>query len=59
ASGLALDGLARHHLGSPDRYGLVLGYAGVETDPLRRALPVLAGVLRAAVDGDRRSVRPG
>ncbi|HEV7755219.1 MAG TPA: PLP-dependent aminotransferase family protein [Mycobacteriales bacterium] len=58
AAGLALDGLARHHLGSPDRYGLVLGYAGVETDPLRRALPVLAGVLRAAVDGDRRSVRP-
>ena len=56
AAGLAVDGLARHHLGTPDRYGLVLGYAGVQTDVLRRVLPVLTGVLRAAVDGasDRR-----
>jgi GntR family transcriptional regulator/MocR family aminotransferase len=59
AAGLAVDGLARHHLGTPSTYGLLLGYAGPETDVLRRALPVLTGVLAAAVHSARTTVHVG
>ncbi|TKJ32361.1 PLP-dependent aminotransferase family protein, partial [Blastococcus sp. CCUG 61487] len=46
--GLALDGLARHHLaGGPDRRaGLVLGFAAPTRAELGRALPVLGDLLR-------------
>jgi GntR family transcriptional regulator/MocR family aminotransferase len=59
AAGLAVDGLARHHLGTPDRYGLVLGYAGLDTSVLAAVLPVLADVLRTAVHSARTTVQPG
>jgi GntR family transcriptional regulator/MocR family aminotransferase len=48
AAGLALDGLARHHLGTPERYGITVGYAGPETAVLREVLPVLVDLLRDA-----------
>ncbi|MGY1811749.1 aminotransferase-like domain-containing protein [Blastococcus sp. SYSU D00820] len=46
AAGLALDGLARHSLAATGA-GIVLGFASPARDELRRALPVLTGVLRA------------
>jgi GntR family transcriptional regulator/MocR family aminotransferase len=46
AAGLALDGLARHHLGTPARHGLAVGYAGADTGVLDRVLPVLTDILR-------------
>ena len=48
AAGLALDGLARYHLGAPAWHGITIGYAGPETAELRRVLPVLARVLASA-----------
>lgn len=41
ARGVALDGLARHHAGTPDRAGLVLGYAGPRRSELTAALEVV------------------
>jgi GntR family transcriptional regulator/MocR family aminotransferase len=46
AAGVALDGLGRYHLGPAERYGLAIGYAGVETDVLRRVLPTVVDLLR-------------
>ena len=46
AAGLALDGLARHHLGTPERYGLAVGYGGPETGELLAAVPRLVDALR-------------
>jgi GntR family transcriptional regulator / MocR family aminotransferase len=43
--GVRLDGLARHHAGTPARAGIVLGYAGPTRDELEHALPVVADVL--------------
>lgn len=34
--------LARHYLGTPDCYGLVLGYAGVENEAIKQGVAVLA-----------------
>jgi GntR family transcriptional regulator / MocR family aminotransferase len=45
-SGVALDGLARHHTAAPAVAGLVLGYAGPSRAELDRALPVVTAVLR-------------
>ncbi|CCG05242.1 Transcriptional regulator, GntR family [Blastococcus saxobsidens DD2] len=56
AAGIALDGLARHHLdGAPGASaGLVLGFAAPTRRELRDALTVLTAVLRApAEEGDR------
>ncbi|MGH3612228.1 MAG: PLP-dependent aminotransferase family protein [Pseudonocardia sp.] len=44
-SGVALDGLARHHVGPPATAGIVLGYAGPSSSDLERALPVVTSVL--------------
>jgi GntR family transcriptional regulator/MocR family aminotransferase len=43
--GVRLDGLARHHAGTPARAGIVLGYAGPGRDDLERAMPVVAEAL--------------
>ncbi len=40
--GVLLDGLARHHLGTPGRAGIVLGYAGPRRAELAAALEVCA-----------------
>lgn len=45
--GVALDGLARHHLGAPRVHGILLGYAGPPRADLDRALTVVS----AAVSG--------
>ena len=50
--GVALDGLARHHLGEPAVSGILLGYAGPVRMELDRALPVVTQVL-AATPGTR------
>jgi DNA-binding transcriptional MocR family regulator len=54
--GLALDGLARHHLDdvAGRRAGLVLGFAAPTRADLDRALPVLTTVLRTAGRGSGR-----
>ena len=45
--GVALDGLARHHLGPPTTAGIVLGYAGPTRAELDRVLPdVVASLVR-------------
>ncbi|MBW0130314.1 MocR-like pyridoxine biosynthesis transcription factor PdxR [Pseudonocardia oceani] len=55
AGGIHLDGLGRHHVGEPATSGIVLGYAGPPGAGLRRALPVAASALRAALGcGDGR-----
>jgi GntR family transcriptional regulator/MocR family aminotransferase len=43
--GVALDGLARHHLGGPGVHGILLGYAGPSRADLDRALPVVTASL--------------
>ena len=43
--GIALDGLARHHVATPARRGIVLGYAGPARADLDRALPGLVAAL--------------
>jgi GntR family transcriptional regulator/MocR family aminotransferase len=48
AAGLKLDGLTRHHLGTPERHGIAVGYAGPDTEVLREVLPVLVDLLRSA-----------
>lgn len=56
ARGVALDGLARHHgadVSDGRRSGLVLGFAAPARAELRRALAVLAEVLRAHAGNDR------
>jgi len=47
-SGVVLDGLARHHGGSPATAGIVLGYAGPSRADLGRALPVVTASLDVA-----------
>jgi GntR family transcriptional regulator/MocR family aminotransferase len=46
AAGLAVDGLARFHLGTPQRYGVPVGYGGPDTEDIRAALPRLVDALR-------------
>jgi GntR family transcriptional regulator / MocR family aminotransferase len=48
AAGLRLDGLARHHAGTPHRFGTPLGYATATRQQLTGALPALIDVLSAA-----------
>jgi GntR family transcriptional regulator/MocR family aminotransferase len=45
ARGIRLDGLARHFTGTPDAFGVAIGYAGCSRDALRHALAVLVGLL--------------
>jgi GntR family transcriptional regulator/MocR family aminotransferase len=47
ARGVTLDGLERHHAGTPAVTGIVIGYGGAERDELDRALAVVTEVLRA------------
>ena len=44
--GVDLDGLERHHGGTPTRGGVVIGYAGPSLADLDRALDVVGDVLR-------------
>jgi GntR family transcriptional regulator/MocR family aminotransferase len=46
ARGVTLDGLERHHAGTPAVTGVVLGYGGATRDELDRALAVVTAVLR-------------
>jgi GntR family transcriptional regulator/MocR family aminotransferase len=43
---VTLDGLERHHAGTPAVTGVVLGYGGATRDELDRALAVVTAVLR-------------
>jgi GntR family transcriptional regulator/MocR family aminotransferase len=43
--GIRLDGLARHFTGTPDAFGVAIGYAGCSREALRQALDVLVGLL--------------
>jgi GntR family transcriptional regulator / MocR family aminotransferase len=45
--GVALDGLARHHVAPPGAAGIVLGYAGPSSADLDRALEIVTAVLGA------------
>jgi len=45
--GVELDGLERHHGGTPTAWGVVVGYAGPSRADLDRALGVVGDVLRA------------
>jgi len=45
--GVVLDGLARHHGGSPADAGIVLGYAAPSQADLDRALEIVTAVLSA------------
>ena len=44
--GVAVGGLAEHHAGPPDTFGVVIGYAGPSRGELDRALLVVGEVLR-------------
>lgn len=44
-AGLSVDPLSAFYLGTPDRNGLVLGYAGSETRDIIRSVEKLAGVI--------------
>ncbi|WP_219417295.1 MocR-like pyridoxine biosynthesis transcription factor PdxR [Pseudonocardia nigra] len=57
ARGVDLDGLARHHAGTPGEAGIVLGYAGPARTELDRGLPVVGEVL-AAEGSSRTSGKP-
>jgi GntR family transcriptional regulator / MocR family aminotransferase len=46
--GVAVGGLAEHHAGPPDTFGVVIGYAGPSRAELDRALRVVGEVLRQA-----------
>ncbi len=40
-AGIRLDGLARHHYGTPRHHGIPLGYTACSRDELRRCLPLI------------------
>ncbi|MFC6014224.1 PLP-dependent aminotransferase family protein [Nocardia lasii] len=48
ARGVHLDGLARHHLSTPHRFGVALGYTALPDPDLARAVPVAADCLTEA-----------
>ncbi|MGH3564661.1 MAG: PLP-dependent aminotransferase family protein, partial [Pseudonocardia sp.] len=49
--GVALDGLARHHVGPQGAAGVVLGYAGPSRADLERSLPAVTASLGVARRG--------
>ncbi|MGW5572535.1 aminotransferase-like domain-containing protein [Nocardia thailandica] len=49
ARGVLLDGLARHHLGAPHRFGVALGYTALPVPDLADAAAVAADCLSAVV----------
>ncbi|MFD6450871.1 MocR-like pyridoxine biosynthesis transcription factor PdxR [Nocardia sp. NPDC055165] len=48
ARGVLLDGLARHHLGEPHRFGVAIGYTALNSTDLARAMPIAACCLAEA-----------
>ncbi|MFF0495060.1 PLP-dependent aminotransferase family protein [Nocardia aobensis] len=55
--GVLLDGLARHHAGPRQAFGIALGYTAVPRDELPRALRIAAECLAAAAHGANTDVR--
>lgn len=49
--GVLLDGLARHHAGTPRWHGVALGYTATDRPRLREGLAVLADALRGGAPG--------
>lgn len=47
--GVLLDGLARHHLATPHKFGVALGYTALTSAELARAVPIAADCLAAHV----------
>ncbi|APE37252.1 GntR family transcriptional regulator [Nocardia mangyaensis] len=47
AHGVFLDGLARHHLAEPHRFGVAIGYTAMSTADLTAAMPIAADSLAA------------
>ncbi|MFF2084852.1 PLP-dependent aminotransferase family protein [Nocardia sp. NPDC058176] len=47
--GVLLDGLARHHLADPHRFGIAIGYTALPTTDLATAVPIAATSLATAL----------
>lgn len=49
AHGVLLDGLARHHLATPHRFGVAIGYTALDTADLATAVSIAADNLATAI----------